>query len=194
MGTEIRTFTTLKEASEYFADQINQYKVLFEDYSQWLGSLLRSCEETHKNDEWYKKSIELQKNLAAQAKKMPVPKESVKKASNKKHGGKGKNVEAPVWIESGNLSLSSTEQAQAEILFEAIEKISSKIQEIERSKAILQQLERLGLGLNVHYIVYIEDDVPKKLVLRVKASSSADDIFKFATEFSVQALFNNFEG
>ena len=40
MGTEIHTFTTLKDMTEYLTDQSDQYKALFEDYSQWLGTLL----------------------------------------------------------------------------------------------------------------------------------------------------------
>jgi hypothetical protein len=193
LGTEIRTFSSLKDLNDFLVDEISQYRVLHEDYSQWLGSLLRSCEGTCKNEEWYQKSAELQKNLSAQIKKAPATKESGKKGAGKKGGGKGKTSESLVWIQSGNLCLSSTEQGQAEILFEAIERINVKVQEIEKSKVTLQQLERLGLGANVNYIVYIEDDVPKKVVLRAKNSSPKDEVFKFATELSVPALFSNFD-
>lgn len=192
MGTEIRTFDTLKELTAYLAEQVSQYKALFEDYSEWLGTILRSYGETHKDDEWYRKSAELQKNLSAQARKVPKTKDSGKKSAGKKAGRSGKTSAPLVWFQSGNLCLSSVEQGQAEILFEAIEGINEKIQEIERSRMTLQQLERLGLGVNVDYIVYIEDDVPKKIALRTKDTSQKDESFKFATELSVQALFNNF--
>jgi hypothetical protein len=197
LGTEIHTFSSLKDLNDFLLDEIDQYRVLHEDYSQWLGSLLRSCEGTQKNEDWYKKSTELQKSLSMQAKKAPATKETGKnagkKGKEKKGGGKGKTSESPIWVQSGNLCLSSTEQGQAEILFEAIEKINVKMQEIEKSKATIQQLERLGLGANVSYIVYIEDGVPKKIVLRAKNSTSEDEIFKFATELSVPALFSNFK-
>jgi hypothetical protein len=185
MGTEIRTFTSLKETSEFLLDQASQYKVLFEDYSQWLGSLLRSAEAEHKNDDWYQKSAALQKNLKGPLKKAPE-----NKASGKK-GGKGKTVESSCWVQSGNVMLSSTEEGQVEILFDAIEKIKAKILELEKFKATVQQLERIGLGKNVNYIVYLEDDLPKKIVIRAKATQ-VDDGFKFATELSVAAAFSTF--
>jgi hypothetical protein len=43
-------------------EEINQYKTLLEDYSQWLGTLLRNPESS-KNQEWVKKASELQKVL-----------------------------------------------------------------------------------------------------------------------------------
>jgi len=185
LGTEIRTFTTLKDLTEFLLDQGAQYKGLFEDYSQWLGSLLRSCEDAHKNEDWYQKSAALQKNLKGQPKKAPE-----QKAAGKKNGGKGKNNESSVWIQSGNILLSSTEQGQVEIMFEAIEKINDKVLELEKFKAAVQQLERIGLGKTVNYVVYIEDDIPKKIVIRAK-NASDEDVFKFATELSVPAVFND---
>ncbi|MGB9841641.1 MAG: hypothetical protein ACPLKZ_02825 [Candidatus Bathyarchaeales archaeon] len=185
MGTEIRTFNTLKEMNEYVAEQLDQYRLLYEDYSQWLGALLRSCEETHKNDEWYQKFAALQKNLRG-----PPKKPAEKKASGKK-GGKGK-TESSVWIQSGDILLASTEQGQAEVLFEAIEKIGDKIQNIEKFKAAVQQFERMGLGKNVNYIVYFEDDVPRKIVLRAKSGLPSEEVFKYATELSVPAVYREF--
>ena len=63
MGTEIHTFTSLKELTEFLANQTSQYRALYEDYSQWLGTLLRDFESAHKNEDWYQKSAALQKNL-----------------------------------------------------------------------------------------------------------------------------------
>lgn len=183
MGTEIQTFTAIKDLAEYLEYQVGQYRTLYEDYSQWLGSLLRSCEDTHKNEDWYQKSAAQQKNLKPAQKKAPEPKNSAKK-----NEGKGKKNVSSNWVESGSVLISSTEQGQVEMLFEAIEKINSKIQEIEKFKASTQQLERIGLGKNVNYIVYIEDDVPKKIVLRTKTDVSAD-AFKFATELSIPGMY-----
>ena len=84
MGTEIRTFTSIKDLTEYLVSQSVQYKALYEDYSQWLGTLLRDLEGTHKSDEWFQKSTTLQKNLKAVSKKPPESSEKGKK------GGKGK--------------------------------------------------------------------------------------------------------
>jgi hypothetical protein len=186
VGTEIHTFTTLKELGDYVAESLDQYRMLYEDYSQWLGSLLRSCEETHKNEEWYQNSAALQKSLAGAKKK------AAGKAEKKK--GKGKKSESAVWVQSGDVVLSSTEQGQAEVLFEAIEKINDKIQDMEKFKATVQQLERIGLGKNVNYIVYIEDDIPRKIVVRAKSGLPEEEAFKFATELSVPAFYSDFSG
>lgn len=186
MGTEIHTFTSLKELTEYMANQTSQYKALFEDYSQWLGTVLRDCETNHKNDEWFQKSVALQKTLKAQAKR---PAETAKT----KKGGKGaKNKEeTSCWIQSGEIAISFTEQGQTEILFEAIEKINAKVQEFEKFKGTVQQLARLGLGATVNYIVYVEEDVPKKIVLKQKTATKGDEAFKFNAELSVPSYYNS---
>jgi predicted DNA-binding protein len=188
MGTEIHTFTTLKDMTEYLTDQSDQYKALFEDYSQWLGTLLRSCEENHKNEEWYQKSAALQKNLRG------PPKKAAENKTAGKKGGKRKKDTSSAWVQSGNVLISSTEQGQAEVLFEAIEKLGEKIQDMEKFKATVQQLERIGLGKNVNYIVYIEDDIPRRIVLRGKSGLPEDEAFKFATELSVPAVYSDFSG
>jgi hypothetical protein len=186
MGTEIHTFTSLKELGDYLVDQLDQYRMLYEDYSQWLGSLLRSCEETHKNEDWYQNSAVLQKSLAG-AKKTAGK-------TQKKKKGKGKKKGSSVWIQSGDVMLSSTEQGQAEVLFEAIEKIGDKIQDMEKFKDTVKQLERIGLGKKTDYIVYIEDDIPRKIVVRSKSGSPEEEAFKFATELSVAAVYSDFSG
>ncbi|MBN1357330.1 hypothetical protein JW988_01035 [Candidatus Bathyarchaeota archaeon] len=185
LGTEIRTFTTLKELGDYLVDDLDQYKMLYEDYSQWLGSLLRDCEEKHKNEEWYKNSAALQKSLAGAKAKMPS------KSANK---GKGKKSESSAWIQSGDVMISSTEQGQAEVLFEAIEKIGDKIQEMDKFKTTVKQLERLGLGKKTDYIVYIEDDIPRKIVIRVKSGLPEEEAYKFSTELSVPAFYSDLGG
>lgn len=180
MGTEIRTFNTLKDITEYVVDQTEQHRALYEDYSQWLGTLLRDAELNHKNDDWYQKSVAMQK----------TSKTPPKKAPEKKPAGKGKKGEEnSIWVPSGSILLSSTDQGQAEILFEAIEKIGTKISDLDKLKGSVMQLERIGLGKNVSYILYIEDDVPKKIVVQPK-NSNDDGSFKFATELSIQAYIN----
>ncbi len=186
LGTEIHTFTSLKDLTEYLAVQTSQYKATFEDYSQWLGTVLRDAESTHKNDEWFQKSAALQKTLKATAKK-PVETDKSKKGGK---GGKGKKEES-CWIQSGDIAISFTEQGQTEILFLAIEKINTKIQEFEKFKGTVQQLARLGLGTTINYIVYIEEDVPKKIVLKQKANAKGDEAFKFMAELSVPAYYNS---
>ena len=112
LGTEIHTFTSLKDLTEYIAIQTSQYKSLFEDYSQWLGTVLRDAETSHKNEDWYQKSAALQKTLKAQSKK-PVETDKSKKGGK---GGKDKEETSP-WVQSGDVAISFTEQGQTEILF-----------------------------------------------------------------------------
>ena len=185
LGTEIHTFTSLKDLTEYITIQTSQYKSLFEDYSQWLGTVLRDAETSHKNEDWYQKSAALQKTLKAQSKK-PVDTDKSKKGGK---GGKDKE-ETSAWVQSGDVSISFTEQGQTEILFLAIEKINSKIQEFEKFKGTVQQLARLGLGTTVNYIVYIEEDVPRKIVLKQKATDKGGEAFKFMAELSVPAYYS----
>jgi hypothetical protein len=189
LGTEIRTFTSLKDLTEFLTNQTLQYRALFEDYSQWLGTLLRDFESSHKNEEWYQKSAALQKNLRSSSKKPPETADKGKKGA-KNAKGKGKE-ESSSWVQSGDIPISFTEQGQTEILFEAIEKINRKMQENEKSKATVQQLARLGLGTTVNYIVYLEEDIPKKIVLKPKANAKGDEVFKFMTELSVPAFYRS---
>ena len=102
---------------------------------------------------------------------------------------KGKE-ETSCWVQSGDIAISVMEQGQTEIMFEAIGKINQKIQETEKFKAAVQQLARLGLGTTVNYIVYIEDDIPKKIVLKPKANTKGDESFKFIGELSVPAFYS----
>lgn len=184
MGTEIRTFYSMKEMSDSIVDQIAQYKTLAEDYSEWLGSLLRTCEETHKNESWVQKSAAMQKNKRASPKKAAEPSQNGKK----KNEGKSQKNESSCWIQSGDILLCSTEQGEAEILFEAIEEINKKTQALDRFKSTLQQLERIGIGKNVNYIVFFKDDIPEKLVLQTRDRTQTIQDYKFEAEFTVPAL------
>jgi hypothetical protein len=184
VGTEIRTFYSLKEMNDSLSEQIETYRALAEDYSQWLGSLLRSCEDDHGDEGWFQKSAALQKNVRAQGKKSMEARQS-----QKGDKGKGKRAESSCWIQSAGILLCSTEQGEAEILFEAIEGINWKIQGLEKFKASVQQLERLGLGKNVNYITYFKDDVPGKIVLRAKKEAQTNENFKFSTDLTAPGLY-----
>lgn len=163
--------------NDYLNDQTNQYKALSEDYSQWLGSLLRDSEDAGK-------SAALQKNMRSSAKKnMDAGQSSKKKAE-----GKSKKAQNSGWIQAGDVLLCSTEQGEAEILFEAIEEINKKIQSLEKFRATLQQIERIGPGKNVNYIIYIKDDVPEKIVVRNKSNGQDNESFSFVADFTVQGL------
>jgi hypothetical protein len=183
MGTEIRTFYSLREMNESISEEIDQYRALAEDYSQWLGSLLRSCEENHGTEEWFQKSTAMQKNLRVQGKRNAEAKQPAKGKA------KGKKGESSCWVQSAGILLCSTEQGEAEVLFEALEDINGKIQGLERFKAAIQQIERLGLGKNVNYVAYFKDDVPEKMVLRAKRETDNIGNFKFTTDLTAPGLY-----
>ena len=179
MGTEIRTFYSLRELEEAVKEQIEFYKSLVDDYSQWLGSFLRDYEQTYGDEEWFK-------NLAALSKTFKV-KGTSKKAKKKKR--KKKKGESSIWIDFKEIMLSASEQGEAEILFEAIEKINEKIEHLEKIRMAVENLEKIGLGKDILYIAYINDGVPEKIVLKHKKGEEFGEKFKFIADFSVSREF-----
>jgi hypothetical protein len=87
MGTEIRSFYSIKDLLDHISNQTMQYRSELDDYSQWLGTLLRDFETDHKNDEWYKKTAALQKTLRSQSKPTETKGEK-KPAKGGKNAGK----------------------------------------------------------------------------------------------------------
>jgi hypothetical protein len=81
------------------------------------------------------------------------------------------------------LALSASEQGEAEILFEAVEKINTKIERLEKVKESLLQLEKSGLGKDVTYVTYICDGVPEKIVLRHKKEEEFAKKFQYIADF-----------
>ncbi|MGB9853810.1 MAG: hypothetical protein ACPLRY_03265 [Candidatus Bathyarchaeales archaeon] len=168
--TEIRTFYSIREIREIVEEEINQYKTLLEDYSQWLGTLLRSPESS-KNQEWARKASELQKVL---------------KSGGRKGGKKEEKPTASTeWVEFKDLMLCADDFGEVEILFEAVEELKNKIDKLEKIKNALTELERYGFGKNVVYITYIRDGIPEKVAFRLKKGLETEEKFKFAADFSV---------
>jgi hypothetical protein len=169
--TEIRTFYSLKEIREKIEEETNQYKLLLEDYSQWLGSLLRNPESS-KNQEWAKKTAELQKVLRVGSRK-----------SNKKEEKKaGASTE---WVQFKEITISADDFGEVEILFEAIEELKNKIARLEKTKNSLIDLERYGLGKELLYIAYVHDGVPEKIVFKPKKGFETKEKFEFTADFSI---------
>ena len=167
MVTEIRNFYSLKELSESLEKEINFYKAAVEEYSQRLGSFLREIEATHGNEEWFKKFSAFQK----------TSKEGKSKGKKKK-GSSG-------WVEFKDIVLSTEKQGEAQILFEAIEEINSKVARLVKIRDTVEDLKRLGLGEDVLYITYVHDEVPERIVLRKKGVKEAGEKFEFMTTLSL---------
>lgn len=167
--TEIRTFYSLKEIREKTEEEITQYKLLLEDYSQWLGSLLRNPDAT-KKQEWNKKSAELQKILR----------------SGSKRGSKGEEKKTGIsteWTQFREIQLCADDFGEAEILFEVIEELKGKIDKLEKAKNSIIDLERYGLGKEMLYVAYIHDSIPEKIVLKPK--KEAKEKFEFTADLSI---------
>jgi len=169
-STEIRTFYSLKEIREIIETEISQCRSLLEDYSEWLGSLLRNPESS-KNQELMKKAAELQRVLKAGSRK-----------GNKKEDKKAISSE---WVQFKDVMVSGDDLGEAEILFEATEELKNKIDRLEKAKNSIIDLERYGLGKEILFITYIHDGVPEKIVFKSKKGVETVEKFEFATDFSL---------
>lgn len=169
-GTEIRSFYSIKEMIEAIEGEINQYKDVSEEYSQWLGSYLRDSGS---------KKTDGGKSLEALRKGRHKT-----KAKNKKKGKSKKPQASADWIQFREIMLTTSEQGEAEILFNAIEEINQKIKRLEMARESVAQLEKSGFGTDLFYITYICDGIPEKIVLRPKEANDLNEKFKYIAEFS----------
>ncbi|MGD8505613.1 MAG: hypothetical protein PVF15_02990 [Candidatus Bathyarchaeota archaeon] len=175
LSTEIRSFYSLRDLRETIEEEISQHEIVADEYSQWLGSFLRDMEETHGNEEWFKNLLTFQKSLQGKA-----------KATRRKEGKKGKKKASAStdWISYKSVMLSATERGEAEMLFDAIEEINKKIEQLNKVKDAIENLEKSTLGKDIIYIVYINNGVPEKIVLRHKRDKEFTEKFNFAADFS----------
>ncbi|MEM0057351.1 MAG: hypothetical protein QXM37_00510 [Candidatus Bathyarchaeia archaeon] len=168
--TEIRTFYSIREIRELVEAEISQHKTLLDDYSQWLGTLLRSAEYS-KNPEWGKKVSEFQKILRSGSRKG------------------GKKEEKPTfsseWVEFKDLMICVDEFGEVEIIFEAVEALKDKLERLEKAKNSLTELERYGFGKNVVFVTYIHEGVPEKIAVKPKKTLEGEEKFRFVADFSV---------
>lgn len=171
--TEIRSFYSLQDLRENVEEKIIQFKALGEEYSQWLGSLLRDLESTHRNEEWFKSVSALQRYA--------------KKGGDRKEGEKkgGKEKALAEWVVVKGVMLNASDQGEVEILFDAIEEINRKIEQLTKVKEAVEDLERLALGKEIIYVAYVHDGVPEKIVLHHKRGGEASEKFTYVADFSM---------
>ncbi len=176
VGTEIRSYYSIKEISVVVEEEINNCKSVTDEYSQWLGAFLRDSKASKENEEWAKKMAAFQRlNPRVKAESRTEEKTKKQNASDD-------------WIQFKEIKLNSTEKGEAEILFEVIENLNRKIELLEKVKASLVELEKAGLGNDVIYITYIHDGVPEKIVLRRKKEREFVNQFKYDGDLSTSRL------
>jgi len=175
LATEIRSFYSLRDLHESIEKEIKRYKAVLEEYSQWLGSFLRDMEAAHGSEEWFRKLSVAQKSVKAKG-------EKERERKGEKTQKKGALNE---WISYKGVMVSASEQGEAEILFDAIEEISRKIEQLNQVKGTVENLEKSALGKDMVYIAYFHDGVPEKIILRHKRSVEFTEKFKFAADFSM---------
>ncbi len=169
-ATEIRTFYSIREIREMVEAEISQHRALLDDYSQWLGTLLRNPESS-KKPEWAKKVSELQKILRAGSRKGEKKEEKPAYLSD--------------WVVFKDLMLCADEFGEVEIIFEAVEELKNKIERLEKAKNSLAELERYGFGKGVVYVTYIHEGVPEKIAVKPKKTLEGEEKFRFVADFSV---------
>src|SRR3989304_3423439 len=172
IGTEIRSFYSVKEIIGVLEEEIKQYKSVAAEYSQWLGTLLRDSKGNPGSEELIKKMATMQKT-----------KPSGK--TNQSKEGKSKTSPSADWIQFKEIQLSSNETGETEILFDAVEVLNNKIQQIDKVRKSLEELEKSGLGKEIIYITYIHDGVPEKIVLRHKKAQELTKKFEYIADFSI---------
>jgi archaellum component FlaC len=177
LSTEIRSFYSLRDLRESIEEEIDQYEAVADEYSQWLGSFIRDMEATHGNEEWVKSLSTFQKSLNAKG-----TRESKKEDKRDKTKKAGTSKE---WISYKGIMLSASEQGEAEVLFDAIEEINRKIEQLNKVKSTIENLEKSTLGKDIIYIVYINNGVPEKIVLRHKRDKEFTEKFNFTADFSM---------
>jgi len=177
LATEIRSFYSLRDLRETVEKEIEQYKAVSDEYSQWLGSFLRDMEATHGNEEWFKKLATLQKLPQAKARR-----EIEKGGKREKHKKRGSSS---AWISFKDVMLSASEEGEAEILFDAIDEINRKTEQLNKVRGTIENLEKSALGKDIVYIVYLHNGVPEKIVMRHKRDKEFAEKFKFIADFSM---------
>jgi hypothetical protein len=142
--TEIITIRSLQELQTRLEAENESYLSQKVEISERLGNFLRETEEEHGDEDWFKQ-IDLEKLGKKRDKKR-------KKGSD--------------WVQFQGLELSSSIQGEAELMFEAISKVSDKLEALSKGIESLEELRKIGLGNDIRYICYLEEGVLRKIVMK----------------------------
>ena len=169
--TEIISIRSLQELLTRLEKEINSYLSQQEEYRERLGKFLREAEEEHGDEEWFK-----QLDLDKLRKSQDSSRRTDRRRREKKDSG---------WISFQNIKLSTNLQGEAELMFDALTKISEKLEKLNDSKNAIGELRKVGLGNDVTYICYLENGVVKKIMLK-PLNERDQRRFMYNIEFSIQ--------
>ena len=169
-STEIVEISSIQELREMVDKEISHYQSLSEMYSVQLGEILRASVDEHSEEEWYKK-LQLGDKLP-KAREKPEKKE--KKGGKGKKGGKKASSD---WALFKDVHIATGVKGKALLMFEAVEIIKSKLEELQATKSSLEELRNIGLGEDVSYLALVQDGTPRKIVIK---PIEADNLGKFS--------------
>jgi hypothetical protein len=154
---EILDFFSLREVKEDLEERIAQFCLMKEEYSEELGAYLRSAEEKYGKETWFKNIF---------LKKLKGYEREAKKRRKKENKKKKDKTASSCWISYKGLNISSSDQGEFEMLFEAIEELGKKVDKLIKTKTVVEELMKVGIGENLKYRVYIKEGVPQKIILK----------------------------
>jgi hypothetical protein len=163
--TEVVTIRSLQDLQTRLEAEKESYLSQKEEISERLGNFLREAEEDHGDEDWFKQ-LDLEK---------------LGKGGGKRNDKKKKGSD---WIQFQGLELCSSLQGEAEVMFEAISKISEKLEALDRAIESLEELLKVGLGNDVKYTCLLEDGVLSKIVIK-PVDDDAMSTFTFNKGFTV---------
>ncbi|MGD2201220.1 MAG: hypothetical protein PVJ38_06295 [Candidatus Bathyarchaeota archaeon] len=161
--TEILNLDSLQNLQSRLEVEVDYYLSQKEEISERLGSFLRETEEEYGDEEWFKR-LDLEK---------------LGKSSKK-----GKKSKDSNWVQFKSIELSSSLQGEAEVMFEALSKITEKLEALNSAKESIDELKKVGLGNEICYVCYLEDGVLMRIALR-PLNSETEDKFSFNRGFTI---------
>ncbi|MGD2142000.1 MAG: hypothetical protein PVH79_00800 [Candidatus Bathyarchaeota archaeon] len=160
--TEILNIRSLQELEAQLEAEIKYYQSQKEDISERLGNFLREAEKEHSDEEWFKKM-------------------DIEKLGKRSKKSKSKGSD---WIQFQGIELSSSSKGEAEVMFEAISKITERLEELEAAKKTVEELQKVGFGSDINYVCYLEDGVLTRLAIR-PLNQKAKEKFSYNREFTI---------
>jgi predicted ATP-grasp superfamily ATP-dependent carboligase len=160
--TEIVTIRSLQELQTRLEAENESYLSQKEEISERLGNFLREIDEEYGDEAWFKQL-------------------DLKKLGSKKNDKKRKGS---YWVQFKGIELGSSLQGEAEVMFEAISKISEKLEALSKRIESLEELRKVGLGNDVKYICYLEEGVLRKIIIKPVDDNSLER-FTFNRGFTV---------